>query len=82
MDNEILPFPFGNNFQNTLRKSANTPLSFFILQSLLFVDEYFAQQIRVRIWCNSEKWFNNSWLLIDLEVENKSATPYSSKKDS
>jgi hypothetical protein len=38
--------------------------------------------IRDRIGLNSEKQFNNSRLSEQLEVENKSATPYSSKKDS
>jgi hypothetical protein len=37
-------------------------------------------QIRVRIGYNSEKSLNNSPLLKSLEVENKSATPYSSKR--
>jgi hypothetical protein len=32
-----------------------------------------------RIGVNSEKWFNNSQLLKGLEVENKAATPCSSK---
>jgi hypothetical protein len=37
-------------------------------------------QIRVRIGYNSEKSLNNSPFLNSLEVENKSATPYSSKR--
>jgi hypothetical protein len=36
--------------------------------------------IRNRIGFNSEKRFNNSWFMNGLEVENKSATPYSSKR--
>jgi len=37
-------------------------------------------QIRVRIGYNSEKSLNNPQFLNSLEVENKSATPYSSKR--
>ena len=36
--------------------------------------------IRNKIRFNSEKQFNNSQFLNGLEVENKSATPYSSKR--